>query len=60
MAGLLLASLCYSFAFSEYETTTTAETTTEETYTTENTADSGDGGVAYAGGGDLTVGNSEE
>ena len=56
---LLLVSLCYSFAFSEYETTTTTETTTEETYTDESVAqDSGDSGSNIYAGGDY-YGNAD-
>lgn len=54
---IILSSVVYYLSFG-YETTTT--TTTEETWTTENTSDSGDGGVAYSGSGDLTVGYGEQ
>lgn len=56
---LVLGAVIYAYATAEYEVTT--ETTTTETTTTtdENNANSGDSGVAYAGDGDLTVGDSE-
>lgn len=51
--------IIYAYATAEYDVVT--ETTTTETTTTtdENTANSGDGGVAFAGEGDLTVGNGK-
>lgn len=57
---IFMGSVLYAFAFAEYETVTETTTTTEETWTSENNADSGDGGITYAGGGDLTVGNGEQ
>lgn len=56
---VVLGAIIYSYATAEWDYTT--ETTTTETTTTtdENTANSGDGGVAFAGEGDLTVGNGE-
>lgn len=45
---LFMVSLCYSFAFSEYETTTTTETT--------EYAETGDSGNAIVGDGDISIG----
>lgn len=57
---LVLGGIIYAYATAEYEVTT--ETTTTETTTTteENSADSGDSGVAFAGEGELTVGESAQ
>lgn len=60
VTAVFLGSIVYSFVFGEYEVTTETTTTTEETWTSENSADSGDGGVAYAGDGDLSVGYGEQ
>lgn len=58
--ALLLFLMCITCMYGYEEEVTTTTTTTEETWTNDNSADSGDGGVAYAGSGDLTVGNGEQ
>lgn len=57
---LMMGAVIYSYANAELEYTTETTTTETTTETYENSADSGDGGVAFAGEGDLTVGDSEQ
>lgn len=57
---IVLGAIIYAYATSEYEVTTETTTTETTTTTTENDADSGDSGVAFAGEGDLTVGDSAQ
>lgn len=56
--ALLLFLMAITLVYGYEEEVTTTKTT--ETWTSDNSADSGDGGVAYAGSGDLTVGDGEQ